>query len=127
MRGTMYYYGAYCRSDSLYTFDQCAAKACEVSDPKRPILAIEYYAGGNAAAGQCFLMGATMQAPVQPCPTGFLACNPSSNAGCVNIPAWAGSMLSASNSDGSPDFGAAGGRNLYSGAPRSGVTCTSMY
>ena len=129
-------YGAYCRSDSLYTFAQCAAKACEVSDPKRPILAIEYYAGGNAAAGQCFLMGATMQAPVQPCPTDFLACNcagglcqGSSNSRCVNGPAWVGSMWSTSNSDGSPDF-AAGGSNLYSGIGYSPaeytLSCTLM-
>jgi len=48
-------YGAYCRSDSLYTFAQCAAKACEVSDPKRPILAIDCF--GIGPAGNCFLMG----------------------------------------------------------------------
>ena len=99
-------YGTYCRSDSLYTFAQCAAKACEVSDPKRPILAIEYYTSGIGPAGNCFLMGATMQAPVQPCPTDFLACNcagglcqGSSNSRCVNGPAWAGSMWSTSNSE----------------------------
>ena len=127
-------YGAYCRSATAaagtrdYTFDQCAAKACEVSHPKRPILAIEYLTSGIGPGGNCFLMGATMQAPIQPCPTGFLACNPSSNANCANAVPWEGSMWSASNSDGSPDFGAAGGRNLYSGRGTViGVTCTLMY
>ena len=55
---------------------------------------------------------------------------------CERCPSWEGSMWSASNSDGSPDFGAAGGRNLYSGADDgtgsgfqrdSSVTCTHIH
>ena len=128
------YYGAYCRSNTPYAFDDCAKKACDVSDPQRPILAIEYAPDGwNNANGNCFLMGATMLPPVQPCPSGFLACNCAGglcfNARCrpFNGPDWGGSIWSPSNpDDGSPNFESAGGRNLYSGsAPQMTVSCGS--